>query len=98
LEPQFHIEIILSSYSVKPSEEFGGTTLTIAQVVTGIARLFRVVIFRWSFLVTFFVDNAAINVNGDGSELAPLEQSLEDLEIDLSQHFCGLVTEVPHES
>jgi vacuolar-type H+-ATPase subunit E/Vma4 len=46
-------------------------------------------------LVTFYVDNAAINVNDDGSELALLEQLLEELEIDLSQHLSGLVTEVP---
>jgi len=48
--------------------------------------------------VAFFVDNAAINVNRDGSELAPVKQSLDDHEIDLAKHFCGLVSEVPHES
>ena len=56
-------------------------------VVTGVARLFGIVSFGSTFLVTFHVDHTAVNINGDGFELAPPQQLSEDFEIDFSAAF-----------
>jgi hypothetical protein len=48
--------------------------------------------------VTFHVDNAAIDINGDGFELAPPQKLSEDFEIDFSQHLGSFVAEVSQES
>jgi hypothetical protein len=48
--------------------------------------------------VTFHVDHAAVNINGDGFELAPPQQLSEDIEMDFSQHLGSLVAKLSQES
>jgi hypothetical protein len=57
-----------------------------------------IVAFGSPILVTFLVDHAAVNINGDGFELAPPQKLSEDFEIDFSQHLGSLVAEVSQES
>jgi hypothetical protein len=47
--------------------------------------------------VTFHVDHAAVNINGNGFELTPPQQLSENFEIDFSQHLGSLVAEIPQE-
>lgn len=64
------------------------------QVVTAVSTLFGIESFDRTFLVAFHVDHTAVDINGDGFELALSQQLSEDLEVDFSQHVGCLVTEV----
>jgi hypothetical protein len=48
--------------------------------------------------MTFHIDDTAVNIDGDGFELAPPQELSEDFEFDFSQHLGSLVAEVSQES
>src|SRR5450759_1045075 len=68
------------------------------EVVTVVPKLFGIVSFCRSFLVTFHIDHTAVNIDGNGFELALSQQLSEDLEVDFSQNLCCFVSEVPQKS
>lgn len=68
------------------------------QVETVIARLFGIESFDRTLLVAFHVDHTAVDINGDGVELALSQQLSKDLEVDLPQHVDCFLTEVSQKS
>jgi len=68
------------------------------EVVAVVPKLFRIVSFDRSFLVTFHVDHTVVDIDGNGFELARSEEFSEDLEVGISQHLGCFVTEVPQKA
>jgi hypothetical protein len=48
--------------------------------------------------VTFHVDHTAVDIDGNGFELALSQQLSEDLEVDFSEHLGCFVAEIPQKS
>jgi hypothetical protein len=64
------------------------------EVVTAVSRLFWIVTFYCPLLMAFDICHTAVNIDGDGFELALSQEVSEEFEIDFSQHLGGLVAEV----
>ena len=83
----------LRNKSVDTGFEF--ITKSELNVVTDAPRLFGIVPSDIPFLVAFYIDYTAVNINSDDFELALSQQLFEDLEVDSSQFVGCFVTEVP---
>ena len=64
------------------------------EVVTAVASLFWIVTFFSPLLIALVIYHTAVNIDGDGFELALSQELSEEFEIDFSQHLGGLVAEV----
>jgi hypothetical protein len=63
-------------------------------VITAVSRLFWIVTLYCPLLMAFDIYHTAVNIDGDGFELALSQELSEDLEVDFSQHLGRFVTEV----
>ena len=67
------------------------------EVITAVSRLFWIVTFYCPLLMAFDIYHTAVNIDGDGFELALSQELSEEFEIDFPQHLGRFVTEVSQE-